>query len=68
MAAQAAVATSTAAPAGLAEPLHRPLLGGGREYQAVLWLTVLALLPQWFLLLEESSFVWTFGQSISFYN
>ena len=59
--AEAAVPSPTAAPADLTEPLHRPLLGGGRVYQAVLWLAVLALLPQRFLFLEENCFVWTFG-------
>ena len=68
VAAEATVPGPTAAPAGLTEPLHCPLLAGGRVYQAILGLTVLTLLPQRFLFLEENGFVWTFGHSISFYN
>ena len=60
VAAEATVPGPTAAPAGLAEPLHCPLLAGGRVYQAILGLTVLTLLPHWFLFLEENGFVWTF--------
>ena len=61
MAAEAAVPSSTAASADLTEPLHGPLLGGARVYQAVLWQAVFTLLPQRFLFLEENGFVWTFG-------
>ena len=59
VAAEATVPGPTAAPAGLAEPLHCPLLAGGRVYQAILGLTVLTLLPQRFLFLEENGFVWS---------
>ena len=59
--------STTAATADLAEPLGRPLplhhprLAGGRVDQAVLGLAVLALLPQWFLFLQQNGFVWTSG-------
>lgn len=69
VATQSTVPGSAAASAAVAEPLHHPpLLAGGRVDQAVLWLTVLTLLPQRFLLLQENGFVWTSGHSISFYN